>query len=62
MVESVKPELFNKEYSNVYKANELWNDIEVGDSPLYDFDESSTYIQNPPFFDNLTKEASKSKH
>lgn len=59
VVESVKPELFNKEYSNVYKANELWNDIEVGDSPLYDFDESSTYIQNPPFFDNLTKEASK---
>ena len=59
VVESVKPELFNKEYSNVYKANELWNNIEVGDSPLYDFDESSTYIQNPPFFDNLSKEPSK---
>ena len=59
VVESVKPELFNKEYSNVYKANELWNNIEVGDSPLYDFDESSTYIQSPPFFDNLSKEPSK---
>ena len=58
---SVTPELFKKEYSGVYEANELWNDIKVGDSPLYSFDENSTYIQNPPFFDNLTKEPSEIK-
>lgn len=59
IAESVRPELFNKEYSTVYDANELWNSIKVNASPLYDFDESSTYIQNPPFFDNLSKEPSK---
>ena len=56
VVGCVTPELFNEEYGNIYTANELWNDIEIGDSPLYDFDEDSTYIQNPPFFDNLTKD------
>ncbi len=56
IAENVKPESFEKEYSNVYKSNELWNSIEIDDSPLYDFDENSTYIQNPPFFDNLSKD------
>lgn len=61
IIECVKPELFQKEYSTVYDANELWNSIKVGNSSLYDFDETSTYIQNPPFFDELSKDASKIK-
>jgi len=59
IAESVRPDLFNKEYSTVYDANELWNSIRVDDSLLYNFNEDSTYIQNPPFFDNLSKEPSK---
>ncbi len=61
ITESVTSELFKKEYSQVYKANEMWNKIKIGTSPLYDFDEDSTYIQNPPFFDDLSKEPSKIK-
>ncbi|PTG79261.1 aconitate hydratase AcnA [Staphylococcus chromogenes] len=52
----VTPELFKKEYKNVYENNELWNKIETTDQPLYDFDPSSTYIQNPTFFQGLSKE------
>ena len=59
ILESVTSELFKKEYSQVYKANEMWNNIKIGTSPLYDFDENSTYIQNPPFFEDLSKEPSK---
>lgn len=52
----VTPELFKEEYKNVYENNELWNKIETTDQPLYDFDPASTYIQNPTFFQGLSKE------
>ena len=34
----------------------MWNEIDVTDAPLYDFDPNSTYIQNPSFFQGLSKE------
>lgn len=52
----VTPELFKEEYKNVYENNELWNEIDTTNQPLYDFDPSSTYIQNPTFFQGLSKE------
>lgn len=53
---TVTPELFRKEYARVFTENEAWNAIETTDDSLYDFDENSTYIQNPPFFEGLSKE------
>ncbi|SIT81080.1 aconitate hydratase AcnA [Edaphobacillus lindanitolerans] len=55
---TVTPDLFRKEYEHVFTENERWNAIETTDDSLYDFDENSTYIQNPPFFEGLSKEAS----
>lgn len=55
----VTPDLFRKEYESVFDSNELWNQIESTDQPLYDFDSSSTYIQNPTFFEGLTPEPGK---
>ncbi|MBF7017191.1 aconitate hydratase AcnA [Staphylococcus durrellii] len=52
----VTPELFKEEYETVYNNNEMWNEIDVTDQPLYDFDPNSTYIQNPSFFQKLSKE------
>ncbi|KAA1040291.1 aconitate hydratase AcnA [Macrococcus equipercicus] len=52
----VTPDLFRKEYASVFESNELWNQIESTDQPLYDFDPTSTYIQNPTFFEGLTPE------
>ncbi|HAR6156060.1 TPA: aconitate hydratase AcnA [Staphylococcus pseudintermedius] len=54
----VTPELFKEEYKSVYDNNELWNQIDTTDQPLYDFDPQSTYIQNPTFFQGLSKEPS----
>ena len=53
---TVTPELFRKEYARVFTENEAWNAIETTDDSLYDFDENSTYIQNPPFFEGLATE------
>lgn len=53
---TVTPDLFRKEYERVFHENEAWNAIETNDDSLYDFDDKSTYIQNPPFFEGLSKE------
>lgn len=53
---TVTPELFRKEYARVFDENETWNAIETNDDSLYNFDETSTYIQNPPFFQGLSRE------
>ena len=59
VMSNVSPELFRKEYERVFDANEIWNNIETTDAPLYDFDPESTYIQNPSFFQNLSTEPGK---
>ncbi|MGP4065321.1 aconitate hydratase AcnA [Oceanobacillus sp. M65] len=55
----VKPEIFRKEYENVFQSNERWNEIDTTDEPLFKWNDDSTYIQNPPFFEGLSKEAGK---
>lgn len=50
---SVKPEMFRSKYENVFTQNERWNAIPVPEGELYEWDEKSTYIQNPPFFEKI---------
>src|SRR5690625_4130657 len=52
----IKPEIFRSEYDNLFASNEKWNEIETTDQPLFEWDNESTYIQNPPFFEGLSKE------
>ncbi|AUJ26511.1 aconitate hydratase AcnA [Virgibacillus dokdonensis] len=52
----VQPEIFRKEYEDVFSSNERWNQIDTTDEPLFEWDSESTYIQNPPFFEGLSKE------
>jgi aconitate hydratase len=50
----VKPEMFRKSYGNVWDGNETWNAIPVSGGDLYEWNADSTYIQEPPFFMELT--------
>ncbi|MCS7205270.1 MAG: aconitate hydratase AcnA [Leptospiraceae bacterium] len=52
----IKPEVFKKKYENVRMINEMWNQIKVPTGLLYEWNENSTYIQEPPFFQNMTME------
>lgn len=54
---TVTPELFREEYAHVFSQNEEWNAIATSEQALYDWDADSTYIANPPFFENLSPEA-----
>ncbi|MFD1357704.1 aconitate hydratase AcnA [Fictibacillus halophilus] len=56
MKQAVTPELFKKEYERVFDENERWNELKTSADQLYSFDTSSTYIQNPPFFEELSAE------
>nr|WP_319219032.1 aconitate hydratase AcnA [uncultured Trichococcus sp.] len=52
----VTPEIFKEEYLHVFDDNDAWNAIETNDDALYQWEEGSTYIANPPFFENLSPE------
>lgn len=50
----IGPDMFRAQYSGVFTSNERWNALETPEGELYDWDEQSTYIQEPPFFVGLT--------
>ncbi len=52
----VKPEMFRQRYADVFAGDENWRSIQVRGGELYDWDPNSTYIQEPPFFVDLTPE------
>jgi aconitate hydratase len=53
---AVAPEMFRSKYANVFTGNETWNAIAGGDSELYGWEADSTYIQEPPFFTDMTRD------
>ncbi len=53
---SITPEMFHRQYGRIYDANEMWNEIPAGGGELYQWDPTSTYVQEPPFFTDLTPE------
>jgi aconitate hydratase len=53
---AVQPEMYKERYADVFSGNETWNAIQAGESELYAWDDHSTYIQEPPFFVDLSLE------
>jgi aconitate hydratase len=53
---ALKPEIFRKLYSDFAEQNPAWNNIPGSTGETYSWNESSTYIQEPPFFENFSME------
>jgi len=53
---SVKPEQFRRQYANAMEGDALWQQLPVGKGSTFKWDETSTYVRKPPFFENLPKE------
>ena len=49
-------EAFQSKYADVFKGDEKWQAVETTDSETYDWPPTSTYIQNPPYFQGMSKE------
>ena len=53
---SLNADMFVKRYSNVSEGPKQWQKINTEKSDIYNWDEGSTYVKKPPFFDNLSDE------
>jgi len=54
--QAVSPQMFRKQYATVFDGNDTWNRIESPSGDLFEWSETSTYIQEPPFFVDLAAE------
>ena len=54
MLQSVRQEMFREQYSTVFNGDKRWQGLEIPQGERFNWDESSTYIRNPPFFEGLT--------
>ena len=54
---ALDPEIYRRQYADVYTGNEQWNAVDVPSGDLYEWDPHSTYIQEPSFFKDLNPEA-----
>ncbi len=50
---SLKPEMFTQSYARVYTDNPTWNEIPGHGGILFDWNTDSTYVQEPPYFQNI---------
>jgi aconitate hydratase A / 2-methylisocitrate dehydratase len=53
---SVAPEMFSRDYSDVFAGDERWQELDVPAGEVFAWDESSTYVRRPPYFDGMPAE------
>jgi aconitate hydratase len=50
----ITPALFKSKYADVFKGDERWGAVETSSSQTYGWNDGSTYVRNPPYFDGMT--------
>ena len=50
---SVAPEMFSRDYADVFAGDERWQDLDVPAGEVFAWDEGSTYVRRPPYFDGM---------
>ncbi len=58
---TVTRESFQAKYADVFKGDERWRGVETTDSETYDWPATSTYVQNPPYFQGMDPSRSRSR-
>src|SRR5690606_18360004 len=56
---TVGPEMFAQNYADVFKGDARWAQIDSPEGESYAWDEASTYIKNPPYFEGMTMEVGR---
>ncbi len=55
VTDALRPEMFRERYGRVFEGDEHWRALPVPEEGrLYEWDPDSTYIRNPPFFEDMT--------
>ncbi len=55
ILKSITPQMFRSRYDNVSEGPSSWQKIKTPSSSIYSWDEKSTYVKRPPFFENLSE-------
>jgi len=53
---TVRAEMFKEVYASVFEGDEHWRNLEVPEGEIYDWDDASTYVRKPPFFEGMQRE------
>jgi aconitate hydratase len=56
ILKSVRAEMFQKKYAEVFEGDERWRTLPVPTGDLFEWDERSTYVKNPPYFEGMAVE------
>ncbi|ORC18808.1 aconitate hydratase 1 [Rothia nasimurium] len=56
--ESVDTEMYTKEYGTIFDGDERWQALETPTGSTFEWDEASTYVRKPPYFEGMTMETS----
>ncbi len=59
VADAVSPEQFKREYGRIFAGDEHWNSLPSPTGPMFAWDPASTYVREPPFFEDLASEASE---
>ena len=51
---NVKAEMFKSKYADVFSGSDMWKEIKIKEGDLFEWNDESTYIHHPPYFQNLT--------
>src|SRR4029450_7815286 len=51
--QAVQSDMFRKSYAQVFEGDERWNSLEVPTGDSFAWDEDSTYVRPPPYFDDM---------
>ncbi|HEU5183384.1 MAG TPA: aconitate hydratase AcnA [Gemmatimonadaceae bacterium] len=54
ILRSVKSEMFRSQYANVFEGDDRWGALDVPTGETFAWSDTSTYVKNPPFFDDMT--------
>ncbi|WP_336293670.1 aconitate hydratase AcnA [Bartonella sp. CB169] len=52
---NITRKIFTEKYADVFKGDENWQKVQVPTGATYSWDEESTYVRNPPYFDDMRK-------
>jgi aconitate hydratase len=59
MAQAITAEMFAEKYANVFQGDAAWQAIKVTESQTYKWEKNSTYIKNPPYFENMPRTPAK---
>jgi len=56
IAENITRDMFETKYADVFKGDDNWQNVPAGEGLTYDWDSTSTYVQNPPYFSSMSKD------